>query len=474
MERRPTTRSSTLSLRPAREAMRESSKRTYVIDQLKKRLGLSPRYRKGIFSNPISLERKHFDKLRDGHYYCAQKDDGKHYYMILDRYRDGTPFSALVDRKMNVYEVMVYAAEEFFRGSVFEGEMVWEHIDGNHRETQSILFFSAWSYCGVGKTRDKFFERYQLCKMAFCDSPAINTLPSTEFTSEAKRLAQDGKIMCKANAYGLFFRTKTIKESRFVGTVWRAMKNLSHDSDGLIFTPNDAPFVAGTNWDLFKFKTDHTLDFVVYGVFSKTPPTEDMWPNAPTKDMWPSAEPSSSSAAAEGKIEKVVVVGEKRKRSAADDDDDKNNHNGATASAKEEEFDDTHTAVSQPSLLGPKAASRWYWRIYYGKNDNPHALEPFEYNGKPHRLRICVNKELQNTQAKLEQRNKNRIRFVGEFSVSFSDDHDEEDGSRLLDCNLTRLRGDKRDPNNLFTMQRTLVNIEENIQIPELVQLLER
>ena len=452
--RRPTIRSSTLSLRPAREAMKESAKRTHVINQLKMRLGLSPRYRKGIFSNPISLERKHFDTLRDGHYYCAQKDDGKHYYMILDRYRDGTPFSALVDRKMNVYEVMVYAAEEFFRGSVFEGEMVWEHISGNHKETQSILFFSAWSYCGVSKARDKFFERYQLCKMAFCDSPAINTLASAEFAEEAKRLAEGGKIMCKANAFGLFFRTKTIKESRFVGTVWRAMKNLSHDSDGLIFTPNDAPFTPGTNWDLFKYKTDHTLDFVVHGIFSKTPPTESMWPQ-------PLSSREDDAAAGE--------VGQKRKRSTSSDD------KGEKEKEKEKTAGDvdSNTVVSQPSLLGPKAASRWYWRIYYGLNNDPHALQPFEYNGKPHRLRICVNKELQHTQAKLEQRNRNRISFVGEFTVSFSDERD-EDGNQLLDCNLTRLRGDKRDPNNLFTMQRTLVNIEENIQIHELIQLLER
>jgi hypothetical protein len=79
--------------------------------------------------------------------------------------------------------------------------------------------------------------------------------------------------------------------------------------------------------------------------------------------------------------------------------------------------------------------------------------------------------ELLATLKKLDTKKLTSIEFIGECKVEISKKRgrEEDSSSSQLFCTLERIRTDKTIPNSKYTLERTLVNIKENIQIEELI-----
>ena len=79
--------------------------------------------------NPISLDRRHLNDLEAhlSEFIVAEKSDGVRYQLVMGM-NESRGFAVLVNRRMQMYEVSVYANPDYFKGSVFDGEMVLENF----------------------------------------------------------------------------------------------------------------------------------------------------------------------------------------------------------------------------------------------------------------------------------------------------------------------------------------------------------
>src|SRR5690606_30915572 len=76
--------------------------------------------------------RRHLEILRThlADYVVAEKSDGVRHLLVLGRDEEGTPFSVMVNRQLQVLDVAVSAAPSYFdgAGSVWDGELVLESV----------------------------------------------------------------------------------------------------------------------------------------------------------------------------------------------------------------------------------------------------------------------------------------------------------------------------------------------------------
>ena len=77
-------------------------------------------------ANPVSVERKDLSSIRENDVLISLKSDGVRYMLVLINV-DGDPFAVMVDRRMRMYEVSVWADMSYFDGTIIDGELVWEH-----------------------------------------------------------------------------------------------------------------------------------------------------------------------------------------------------------------------------------------------------------------------------------------------------------------------------------------------------------
>jgi mRNA guanylyltransferase len=215
--------------------------------------------------NPVSLERKDLETLRNHRYMLAEKTDGVRFLLLLTRYPKHLghqPIAVMINRKDEMFEVRVMAEEDHFQGgSLFDGELVWE-ATGNHNGPRQIyLVFDLIAVGGVSKIRETFQRRYDLLFTLFdCGVKDVIHDPRTWLDLAQKLVEDEHKIVSEGNQYCLMFRPKNMYAQHLLDTVWRMKSSLKHKSDGLIFTPLDEVVKTGTQYNLFKWKSQHTID----------------------------------------------------------------------------------------------------------------------------------------------------------------------------------------------------------------------
>ena len=205
---------------------------------------------------PTSLERAHFDTLFSNEYVVADKSDGNRYTLYLDKQKDKN-YSFMINRKLDFYQVPIAGSKNFFTGSVFDGELVIS--TRSNIKTQIYLVFDVFSYMGDKSVRNwSYFRRLELIRKIFDLGGFQVDSPET-----AVELAKKGKLICGGNAYGLCFRPKPCYPMCQLDCLLRFIENLSYDTDGIIFTPADAPVEIGTAEKTFKLKKVHTIDLEI-------------------------------------------------------------------------------------------------------------------------------------------------------------------------------------------------------------------
>ena len=177
---------------------------------------------------PISIERKHFQTLKNDLYVVCEKTDGVRHALVCTMFK-GKKVCALLNRALEVKPIQINFPKNACNGTVLDGELV----DG------TFMVYDAMMVSGESVLKLNFLERLE--KISY-------------FISGILKLKKDPlKIKLKK-----FFVKNDIQELNdgYIPT-------LSYKTDGLVFTPINEPIKLGTHESMFKWKPRdmNTIDF---------------------------------------------------------------------------------------------------------------------------------------------------------------------------------------------------------------------
>lgn len=217
-------------------------------------------------ANPISIERQHLPRLTEAPYVAAEKTDGTRYALLCGVYDStGEPYSVMVDRAMNIYELKVICDEHCFDGTLFEGELVLDHGSGSGASAGVHMAFYVFECVALrgDSFRDKnYVQRMEAVSACFDTGLPQHAVPVDDMTAWAQHaadLARAGRIVCVRP----MLKPKPCMALALLPSLLRSMSSLVHVSDGLIFTPVLPGVRRGTHETMFKWKNYHTLDFAL-------------------------------------------------------------------------------------------------------------------------------------------------------------------------------------------------------------------
>lgn len=231
-------------------------------------------------ANPTSVERGTLDTLATQRYLVSHKVDGVRFLLLMYRSpASGAPVALLVDRRLRMWEIMVVAPlEAYDLGTLLDGELAWRlHT---HKEAQAERVYSAFdAVCVYGKCLVD--EPYHARLNALADLLLLSPAQVKDVESQAAAAVQ--AALHDTSTCGPIFDMLTEQRkvaalplggARFVLEPKRAVpvqhvRMLCADgsnglsTDGLVFTPDNAPVRTCTAHDTFKWKERHTIDLLV-------------------------------------------------------------------------------------------------------------------------------------------------------------------------------------------------------------------
>ena len=183
---------------------------------------------------PVSIERKDFEKLKTYEYFVGVKNDGVRYIMFFTTDKNRRQLCILCDRNLNFYTIDVVGDQSIYDGTMFDGELV------KNGDSYTYIIYDSVCLCGNRINRDTFSSR--LAEIDCCVKTLITPLKTNFIEIETKT----------------FYRL-----SDFVNFLehYETVNN----KDGIIFMPNSLPVLNGTQFSMFKWKPadKHTVDFLV-------------------------------------------------------------------------------------------------------------------------------------------------------------------------------------------------------------------
>ena len=254
---------------------------------------------------PTPLSRDNLKKILSEPYLVAEKSDGLRMHLLLGKYSDDTPFAVLMDNKGVAYELLVFAPKVYFDGSLFDGELVVRR----GLNTWSLLVFDVVALAGKCYRAENFVNRHKQLQRVFpmysmfvddgdggvdgsddvdadglgiggggggggggddgvrdktkklrdnAASGMIVHAGGTMNEKEWKKRDKDREERVSKSRIN-FVVKNMLSFSRF-DTLVRANQELSHETDGFIFTPVNAPVRVGTHPTCFKWKYEPSVD----------------------------------------------------------------------------------------------------------------------------------------------------------------------------------------------------------------------
>lgn len=183
---------------------------------------------------PVSIERKDFDKLKTYEYFVGVKNDGVRYIMFFTTDKTNRKLCILCDRSLNFYTVDIVGDESIYNGTLFDGELV------RNGDNYSYIIYDSVYMCGNRVNKNNFASR--LAEIDCCVKTLIDPIKTNVVSIETKTF---------------------YKLTDFVNFLddYENHKN----KDGIIFMPNNLPVLNGTQFSMFKWKPSdkHTVDFLI-------------------------------------------------------------------------------------------------------------------------------------------------------------------------------------------------------------------
>ena len=187
--------------------------------------------------NPVSIERKDFEKLKTKGYVIAEKTDGVRFIMMFTRLF-GFKVCTIIDRSMSSYLVPLKAIPRvLFQGTIFDGELT---VDKHGRKC--FILFDAVVVSGVTVSQLDLGARLVAMRRGL---------------KNFKMHPQD-PVELRLKAWSELSDVSAAKAKIAEAS------NIYH-TDGVVLVPKDDPVVYGRNFDFFKMKPHgtHTVDFIL-------------------------------------------------------------------------------------------------------------------------------------------------------------------------------------------------------------------
>lgn len=183
---------------------------------------------------PTSIERSHFELLKNKRYYVCDKTDGFRYSFIACDV-DGKHIACVMDRNLNCHMLKLRLPRECTKGTVLDGEII-QNKDG----AWIFLVYDCVVMCGMNVSTLRFDERME---------------HTETFINSYKKSNDDALLFVKKEYYDI----------RDIESFINRVPAQNYDNDGLIFIPNDEPVRSNTHPTYFKFKkgNENTVDFAL-------------------------------------------------------------------------------------------------------------------------------------------------------------------------------------------------------------------
>ena len=183
---------------------------------------------------PISIERKHFQILKNNVYVACEKTDGVRHVLIVFKYGE-VKMCLLVNRKLDIFLVSLNLPRKSYEGTILDGELVKNKKNGKW----GFLVYDAVLINGEDVKQRNLGDRVMMAQ------PVVDGI---------MRLTKD-PIVIKMKQFQKMSNLKFFCEND--------LPNLDFNTDGLIFTPVNEPIRIGTHETLFKWKPgeQNTIDF---------------------------------------------------------------------------------------------------------------------------------------------------------------------------------------------------------------------
>ncbi|APC25553.1 mRNA-capping enzyme (mRNA guanylyltransferase) [Only Syngen Nebraska virus 5] len=188
--------------------------------------------------NPVSIERKDFEKLKQQKYVVSEKTDGIRFIMFFTRVF-GFKVCTIIDRAMSVYLLpFKNIPRVLFQGSIFDGELCVDVVEKKF----AFVLFDAVVVSGITVSQ--------------------MNLPSRIFAM--KRSLREFKNVPEDPALLRFKEWVPLEHPTVIKDRLEKASGIYH-TDGIIVMSVDEPVVYGRNFNLFKLKpsTHHTIDFII-------------------------------------------------------------------------------------------------------------------------------------------------------------------------------------------------------------------
>jgi hypothetical protein len=214
--------------------------------------------------NPVSLTREHLSLLQNESYVVAEKSDGVRYLLLISKFSDGQrPFAVMIDRAFKMYQIEIFAPHYVYRGSLFDGELVWD----KKTNCLKFLIFDVVAYAGKSVCHHYFLQRYEIINQAFLSQEEWSKDQINDYSvacETASAFAEEKKIVAIPQANKLLFLySKPVVLFNLFGSLTRSTKTLTHETDGFLFTPVKCKVLHDTHSTMFKWKFEPSIDFQV-------------------------------------------------------------------------------------------------------------------------------------------------------------------------------------------------------------------
>jgi hypothetical protein len=209
---------------------------------------------------PVALHRSHINQIVQKKYAVGCKSDGVRYVLVLLKVH-GKPMSAMVDMELNMYQIEVFAPHSRFYGSVYDGELV---LDCD-LDILTFVVFDCSMHNGKYVGKKNFTQRYQIVGDTFpCQA-------DWGVSSEDSKLAETLAVVDGRVTFVPPTMSKKSKHLRVIAKQFVAFEHLGgmlrmkhrFRSDGIIFMPIDEPVGRNTQYSMFKWKFEPTIDVIV-------------------------------------------------------------------------------------------------------------------------------------------------------------------------------------------------------------------
>ena len=190
---------------------------------------------------PVTVEKKDFELLKKEEYVVCEKTDGERYVMLLINI-DNKPMCFIINRNNELYFLSLAFKKEVFEGSIFDGELI-----KTKENSWNYLIHDCMIYNGKNYMEISHDLRYS----------AVIDFITKRYVNKS------------TDCFNIKTKIFYIYGNKLLETWNHIVKTTENEIDGLIFTPVNEPIKFGRDYNLLKWKMEHTIDFFVKKVGKK-------------------------------------------------------------------------------------------------------------------------------------------------------------------------------------------------------------